>query len=222
MLLLSASTKPRAVLFSTWQYASMPSQWASIIAANFRKGSSRCHFKASFPILEEPTRPAGAVVVPELAERLLQQIGLVQPLVGPEQQLQCLLPLDGQVLPSRQEVVPLSLDEATPLPREPDILAPPDLVHGRPQVLHDMELVVDDPGLRCVALLQGGVAERLPHVHDGQADLPAFLRAEPGVEFVQARFEEAPATEPDRPTPLQVADDDAVAMAPADGDLVDA
>src|SRR5512135_821539 len=36
MLLLSASTKPRAVLFSTWQYASMPSQWASIIAANFR------------------------------------------------------------------------------------------------------------------------------------------------------------------------------------------
>src|SRR4051794_5341803 len=186
------------------------------------KGLEALPPQGGFPVLEEPACPAGAVVVPELAERLLQQVSLVQPPVGPEQELQRLLPLEGQVLPPRQEVVPLPLDEPAPLSREPGVLAPPHLVHGRPKVLHDVELVVDDPSLRGVALLEGGVAERLPHVHDGQADLSALLRAEPGVELVQARLGAVLATEPDRPATLQVADDDAVAVALADGDLVDA
>src|SRR5262245_51701851 len=70
------------------------------------------------PVLEEPASPAGPVVVPELPERLLQEVGRVQPPVDPEQQLQGLLPLEGQVLPAGEEVVPLPLDEAALLPRE--------------------------------------------------------------------------------------------------------
>jgi hypothetical protein len=73
-----------------------------------------------------------------------------------------------------------------------------------------------------VALLERGIAEGLPHVHDGHADLPAFLGAEPGEELVQARLGTVLAAEPDRSPPLQVADDDAVAVPLADGDLVDA
>src|SRR5206468_2868627 len=105
------------------------------------------NFRGSQPVLpvpEESASPAGPAVIPELAERLLQEVGLVQPPVGPEQHLQGLLPLEGQVLPAREEVVPLPLDEAAPLPREACILPPPHRVHGLPQVLADMELVVDD------------------------------------------------------------------------------
>ena len=52
--------------------------------------------------------------------------------------------------------------------------------------------------------------------------LPAFLRAEPGKELVQARLGAVLAAEPDRSPPFQIADDDAVAVPLADGDLVDA
>jgi len=89
-------------------------------------------------------------------------------------------------------------------------------------VLEDVELVVDDPGLRGVPLLEGGLAGRLPHVHHGPADLAAFRRARPGEELVQDRLGAVLSAEPDRPPPLQVADDDAVAVAPADGEPVDA
>jgi hypothetical protein len=80
---------------------------------------------------------------------------------------------------------------------------------------------VRKPCLRGVALLERGIAEGLPHVHDGHTDLPAFLGAEPGEELVQARLGTVLAAEPDRSPPLQVADDDAVAVPLADGDLVD-
>jgi len=85
-----------------------------------------------------------------------------------------------------------------------------------------MELVVDDPSFRGVALLESGFAECLPHVHNGQADLPAFLRAEPGKELVHACFGAVLAPEPDRPTADQVAHDDSVTVPPADRNLVDA
>src|SRR3954447_20037973 len=48
-----------------------------------------------FPVREETTGPAGAAVVPALVERLLQQVGRMQPPVGPEQQLQRLLAFGG-------------------------------------------------------------------------------------------------------------------------------
>ena len=118
----------------------------------------------------------GRSVVPELLERLLEQVGRVQPLVGLEQQLQRLSSPEGQVLPARQQGVLLPLDEAAFLSREAGVFALADLVHGLLQMTQHMELVVDDPGLGSVAFLEGGVAERLPHVHDRQADLAGIFR----------------------------------------------
>src|SRR5260370_27857987 len=51
------------------------------------------------PLVEEPSCPAGTPVVPELIERLLEQVGLVQASVGLEQQLQRLLPIEAEVFP---------------------------------------------------------------------------------------------------------------------------
>src|SRR4051812_23314418 len=72
-------------------------------------------------------------------------------------------PLGGQVLPAGEQVVPLPLDEPAVFPREAGVLSPPHLVHRLAEVAHDVELVVDDPGLRGMALLEGGLAEGLPH-----------------------------------------------------------
>src|ERR1700690_2050628 len=86
----------------------------------------------------------------------------------------------------------------------------------------DMKLVVQDRGLRGIALLECRVAERLPHIHDRQADFAAVLRAQPGEELVEARFGAIVATKPDGPAPLQVADHDAILVPLGNGDLVDA
>ena len=61
----------------------------------------------------------------------------------------------------------------------------------------------------------------LPHVHDGKADARALLGAKPGVELRQARFRAILAAKPDRTPTQEVADDDPVAVALADRDLVD-
>src|SRR4029077_2427939 len=66
------------------------------------------------------------------------------------------------------------------------------------------------------------VAERLPHVHDGQADLAGLLFPDKPVELVQAGLGAIHPTEPDRPMPLEVADHDSVRMPLADRDLVEA
>src|SRR5262245_56760749 len=174
------------------------------------------------PAVKEAARPSRSPVVPQLVERLLEEVGLVQPLVGLEQQAQGLLPFQGKVLPVRQQRVPLPFDKTPVRPREPGILALAYLVHRLAQVLEDMELVVQDSGLRRVPLLARGVAERLPHVHHRQANLAAFLGAQPGEELVQARLGAVRAAEPDGPAPLQVADHDAVLMPLGDGDLIDA
>ena len=72
------------------------------------------------------------------------------------------------------------------------------------------------------ALCGRHVAERLPHVHDRQADALALLGAEPVVEQSHAGLGAIAAAEPDRPPALQVAHHDAVGVALADRDLVDA
>ena len=65
----------------------------------------RPRFVPPLPVLEEPPRPSVPVVVPVVAERPLEQAGLLQQPVDPEQQLQGLLPLGGRILPERQVVV---------------------------------------------------------------------------------------------------------------------
>jgi len=88
------------------------------------------------------------------------------------------------------------------------------------EMAHDVELVEQDRGLR--RSRRGGVAERLPHVHHRQADAVALALAQPGVELRHAGLGPVLTAKPDRPLALQVADDDAVAVALADRDLIDA
>src|SRR5215471_10698776 len=76
-----------------------------------------------FPLVEEPPRPTGTPIVPELIERFLQQVCLVQAPVCLEQELQRILPFEGEVFPMRQQGVPLPLDEAAIFAREPSVLA---------------------------------------------------------------------------------------------------
>jgi hypothetical protein len=71
--------------------------------------------------------------------------------------------------------------------------------------------------LSAVALRNG-----LPHVHHRQADALALLGAEPVVEQGHAGLGAIAASEPDRPPPIEVAHHDAVGVALADRDLVDA
>src|SRR5208337_2721413 len=174
------------------------------------------------PSLEESPRPHLPLVVPQLTEHLLEKVGFVQPPIGLEQCLQRLTPLLRQVGPAGQKCVLLALDEPPVLPREPGVLTLTHLVQGLVQVLEDMELVVEDAGLRRVPRLEGGVAERLPHVHHGQADSLAFPRSQPLEEEVHALLGPVCASEPDRPAADQIADNDTVVLPPADGEFVDA
>jgi len=66
------------------------------------------------------------------------------------------------------------------------------------------------------------VAERLPHVHDDKADLADLLFPDKPVELVHAGLGAIFAAEPDRPMPLEVADDDSIGVPLANRDLVDA
>src|SRR6516165_9202661 len=174
------------------------------------------------PLLEEPQRPTRRLVVPELPERLLEQIGRMQALVGLEQQLERRLAPVAQVMPPRQQGVLLPLDVAAALPRQAGVFALADLIQRLLQMAQHVELVEDDQGLGGVPLLEGAVPERLPHVHDRQPDFRGLLGAQPGVEQVQAGLRAVRAAEPDRPAQQQVADDDPVAVPLADGNLIDA
>jgi hypothetical protein len=104
----------------------------------------------------------------------------------------------------------------------PTVFPLADLVHRLAQVHQDVELVVQDRSLRSVAFFEGRVAERLPHVHDGQADFAAFFRTQPGKELVEAGLGAVLAAEPNGTTSLQVADHDAVLVTLGNGNLVDA
>ena len=99
------------------------------------------------PSFEESPRPLLPLVVPQLAEHLLEQVGFVQPPVGLEQRLQRQTPLLRQVGPAGQQCVLLALDEPPVLAREPGVLTLTNLVQGLVQALEDVKLVVEDAGL---------------------------------------------------------------------------
>ena len=85
---------------------------------------------------------------------------------------------------------------------------------------HDMELVEQDGGIRCVASGRG--PKRLPHIHYRQTNPATFLGTQPSVELIHAGFRTVLASEPDGPSPQQIAHDDAVSMPLAYRYLVDA
>lgn len=88
------------------------------------------------------------------------------------------------------------------------------------EVAHDVELVEDDSRLWCMAHERG--TKGLPHVHRGELDARRLVRAQCGEEEVHVSLGAALAADPDRPPPVEVADDDAVVVSLPDGDLVHA
>src|ERR687891_2528041 len=112
------------------------------------------------PVLEEAARPALAPVVPELAERFLEQVGGVQALVGGEQRFEGPAAAESQILAMGQQGVLLPLDEAALAPGHTRVLALADLIEGVAQMAQDMELVEQDAGPRSVARGPGVPARR--------------------------------------------------------------
>ena len=171
------------------------------------------------PVLEEAARPALPAVVPELAERLLEQVGRVQALVGRQQRLERAPAAEGQVLAVRQQGVLLPLDEPALPPGHAGVLALADLIEGVAQMAQDVELVEQNAGLGGVA--RGREAKGFPHVHHREPQAGGLPGAEPGIELIQARLGAIRPAEPDRPLPEEVADHDAVDVALLDRDLVE-
>src|SRR5262245_39339824 len=97
-------------------------------------------FERRAPVLEEMPGPALVLVAPQLTERLLEQVGGVQPLVGAQQSPQCLAALQREVLPARQQSVFLPLDEATVPARQPRTLGLAHLIARFPPGTEEIEL----------------------------------------------------------------------------------
>src|SRR5712692_7182522 len=176
--------------------------------------------EARAPVLEEASCPSLALVAPQLAEALLENIGRVEPLVGRQQRLQRLPTLQREVRLARQQRVFLTLDVAPLAAREPGILTLANRIQGLAQMADDMELVEQNRRLRCMRIRRQ--TERLPHVHDGEANARTLSLAEPAVELAHARLRAVGAAEPDRPPAHKVADHDSVSVTFADRNLVDA
>src|SRR5713101_1029862 len=97
--------------------------------------------EAGAPVLEEASCPALALIAPQLAKTLLENIGRVEPFVGRQQHLQRLLALKCEVLLARQQRVFLTLDIAPLAALEPGILALANRIQSLAQMADDMELV---------------------------------------------------------------------------------
>src|SRR4030042_5446511 len=83
-----------------------------------------------------------------------------------------------------------------------------------------MELIINDSGLR--GMLTGSLFKRFPHIHHREPYPFYFPGSEPFIEELEALLRTVGSPEPDGPLPLQIGDDDPVAVALTDGDLVNA
>jgi hypothetical protein len=95
-------------------------------------------------------------------------------------------------------------------------------IHGLAQMTQHMKFVIDDQRLASIAFFESRLAERLPHIHDRDADFSAIFWAKPGKESVEALLRTIFAAEPNGSAANQIADDDAIFMATPHRDLVDA
>ena len=174
-------------------------------------------FQGFLPVVEELPCPPFPAVPPQLIERLLEQVGGLEPLVGGKQFLQRPASGLGEILPPVEQRVPLPLDERFVLPRQPVVLGPAHLVECLPQVPYHVELVEQDRRLERVGLR--GVQERLSHVHDRDLDPLALLGSKPLVEGIHGGFGAVRSSEPDGPLPDQVRHHDPVGGAPCGSTL---
>ncbi len=85
---------------------------------------------------------------------------------------------------------------------------------------HDMELIKQDSCIGRVDL--SGITKRLPHVHHCEPHTLAALLPEKGVKLLEACLGAVFTAEPDRTLTDEIADHDAIDMAFADRELIDA
>src|SRR5260370_30507983 len=133
--------------------------------------------EARAPVLEKASCPSLALVAPQLAEALLENIGRIEPLVGPQQRLQRLLALYREVLLARPQPVFLPLDVAPPATLQSAIFALAHIIQGLAQMAHDMELVEQNRRLWRIGIRRQ--TEWLPHVHHRQANARTLPPPEP-------------------------------------------
>jgi hypothetical protein len=158
------------------------------------------------------------LALPQEIELLPEEVGGVETLVRLEEKPECFLARLREAVGVTEEVVPLPFDEAAVGTSDTLVLAATNIIHGGTQMGEDVELVVDDGGVRRVPFGRG--AERLPHVHGGVTDLLRLLLPEEGIELIHTRLAPVLASEPDGAAAHEVGDDDPVLMALANGDLV--
>ncbi len=176
-------------------------------------------FERGFSVLEETPRPSFALVAPQLPERLLEQVGSVEPFVGREPRLQRLAAIRTQILPSREQRVLLALDEAPIMALQPCVFALSHLVQRLAQVTHDVKLVEQDRRLRRSRVRC--IAKRLPPIHHREPDTRGVPLAKRFKELLHTRLGAILSTEPDRPGAHQIAHHDAIGVPLANRDLVD-
>lgn len=124
------------------------------------------------PLVEEPTSPSFRLVGPDPAERLLEEVRLVQAPIDPEQFVQGSPPLGVEVVPMGEQDVLRSLDVAALAPLHALVLGLAHLVDGLAQVLGEVEVIVVHHSVGAVGLQ--GCAVGTPHVHHAQFDADPF------------------------------------------------
>ncbi len=172
------------------------------------------------PVFKEASRPRLAFITPQLAEGFFEKIGSVQPLIGRQQAFERATPFQSEIDPTREQGVLLPLDVAAPFARQARVVALSELVEHLVQMARDVKLVEQDRRLRRLGL--SGIAKGLPHVHYRQADAAVLVLCQSCKELLHARLRAIAPAEPNRAASQQIAHHDAVGMALADGDLVNA
>ena len=183
-------------------------------------GSQTLPLQGCSPVLHESSGPAFLLIVPQLAERFLQQIGRVQPFVGFKQFLQRTPTVERQVFSVRQQRILLTLDEVAAPSGKPGIFTLAHLVQSVAQMTHHVEFVEQNPCLWGVSRLDRRVLKRLPHVHYGQLNPFALLWSQPLVKLIHTFFGPVLTSKPYRAQTDKVTDDNPVTMSLSDRNLV--
>src|SRR5262245_56988421 len=178
-------------------------------------------FEGGTPIVEEAPGPPFFVITPQLPKRLLQQIGSMEALVGGQQFLQGLPPIERQVLTAGEQGVLLAFDELTVLPPQPPVFRLAHFIQRLAQVAQHMEFIKQNGRLRRMGRLEGGGAKGLPHIHDRQTNPAALGGPQLLVEPIHTGLRAIFAPEPEHPASLQVADHNPVAVPALDRHFID-
>src|ERR1700745_3155213 len=115
-----------------------------------------------------------------------EEVCFEYPAVERKELIEFLLLAGREVDPARQQQPALPLHQIPQPPALTEKLSPAHLINGLVGVLHDMELVIDDPAIRCVLL--DAQSKRLPHIHTRRGDPHALMGTQFAHEELVERF----------------------------------